>query len=312
MNYIEQEIVIEGTIEDRPGLSISLGGDVFRRLTSTIQPSVRMALTGRSSQTGQPPRWLQDASDVRVKGFSNRDEDTVMHLVSPTLGDAAPKAFEQARLWDEGVRPDETALDVMARLIQDVHLKSADSNAYDNAMLMKLTKWRGVLETRVRGIVLPSQNAESRSRIDDVMVANAQILSDQIPTPRQIRLVGKLDMIRYSTRSAGLLLDSGDEIRCAFVNEAIDDLKQFLNEEVTLLGKAIYRPSGSVLRIDVEEILRTTMGRTQFSSIPSPSDVRPRRERKLQNARSGVSAIFGTWPGEESDEELLAALAELG
>jgi hypothetical protein len=36
-----------------------------------------------------------------------------------------------------------------------------------------------------------------------------------------------------------------------------------------------------------------------------------REERKLQQAKRGVIAFFGTWPGEESDEDLLAALGDL-
>jgi hypothetical protein len=34
-------------------------------------------------------------------------------------------------------------------------------------------------------------------------------------------------------------------------------------------------------------------------------------EKRLQPSRGGVAAFFGTWPGEETDEELLAALGEL-
>jgi uncharacterized protein (DUF433 family) len=33
--------------------------------------------------------------------------------------------------------------------------------------------------------------------------------------------------------------------------------------------------------------------------------------RQPQGSRSGVNAVIGRWPGEESDEEIAAALREL-
>jgi hypothetical protein len=65
------------------------------------------------------------------------------------------------------------------------------------------------------------------------------------------------------------------------------------------------------LRIDAQELLETTEGRDIFSSVPAAMSLPGRSERKLQPTRKGVTAFFGTWPGDETDEELLAALGEL-
>lgn len=40
-------------------------------------------------------------------------------------------------------------------------------------------------------------------------------------------------------------------------------------------------------------------------------DGRPIFESVPQDATTGVAAIFGTWPGEENDAELLALLKEI-
>ncbi len=113
MNYVDQEIVVQGAEDESPGVGVAFGGKLFRQIERTVQPCVRMALTGRSAQVGQPPKWLQAAWDVRATGFSRRGSDMVIHLSVPKLGDAAPKVFEQQRLWDEAVKPDETALELM-------------------------------------------------------------------------------------------------------------------------------------------------------------------------------------------------------
>lgn len=87
--------------------------------------------------------------------------------------------------------------------------------------------------------------------------------------------------------------------------------QKHFGQEITVFGKAIYRPSGSLLRLDAEEILDTTEGRVAFSSIPEALSKPFRTERKLQTGKTGVAAFFGTWPGEETDGELLTALGEL-
>jgi hypothetical protein len=149
------------------------------------------------------------------------------------------------------------------------------------------------------------------AELDESVVVAARALSSRIPPPRQIRLVGKIDMVRWSTRSMAIRVEDGTEYRCAVINEEVGDLGQYGGHEVTVLGKAIYRPTGSVLRLDVEQVLNTTIGRAAYSDVPLSFESRPEVERKRQTARNGVSAVFGSWPGDESDEELLAGLSEL-
>ena len=312
MNYIDQEIVVQGTEDERPGISVGFGGKLFRQIERTVQPCVRMALTGRSAQVGQPPKWLQAAWDLRATEFSRRGSDTVIHMQVPKLGEAAPQVFEQKQLWDASVQPEETALELLGKLVQDVSEQATNSDSYDGHMLTRLVGWNGLLESRIRTIVLPTTGINSpNSMLDVSVVANARSLSNRIPAERQVRVVGRIDMVRHSTRSMGLRLDNGNEVRCAVVNEDIGDLGNLLNKEVTILGKAVYRPSGTVFRLDVQQVLETTAGRGQFSQVPLPMEIKPRNERIAQTPRTGVAAIFGTWPGDETDNDLIEALAEL-
>jgi hypothetical protein len=48
-----------------------------------------------------------------------------------------------------------------------------------------------------------------------------------------------------------------------------------------------------------------------FRPKAGDDDVRPVAPTVPQDKASGVSAFFGTWPGDETDAELLALLAEL-
>lgn len=50
---------------------------------------------------------------------------------------------------------------------------------------------------------------------------------------------------------------------------------------------------------------------TPFHPKAGVAEARPVFEPVPQDETSGVSAFFGTWPGDETDAELLALIAEL-
>lgn len=312
MDYVEQEIVVR-TAEDRePGIAISIGGPLLSQLEKTVRPCVRMALTGRSARVGQPPQWMRAAWDFRALGFEHRDGDTILRVAAPTLGNAAPRVFEQQSLWPDSVLPTETVLDLFSRLVEDVRSQASGSDTYDEPLLQTLTGWHGLFQTKLRAVRLPRTTLlPSGAELDESVVTGARELSSRIPPPRQIRLVGTIDMVRWSTRSMAIRVEGGTEYRCAVVGEDVGELGHYGGKEVTVLGKAIYRPTGTVLRLDVQQILETTAGREAYSEVPASFEALREDNRRRQTSRSGLATVFGSWPGEESDEDLLAGLAEL-
>ncbi len=272
-----------------------------------------MLLEGTSASVGAPPAWLDRASDIRTLGFSTKEALSVLHVKAARLGDAASKLFEQQSLWPNTASPDDTAIQVIGRIAMAVRQREIGSDLYDRSLLKHFSAWRGLFKHELRTVEFPFANAGSNlvGQIDREVAANAQLLSDQTPSPRQVRVIGKLDMVRHSTRSFGLVLANGDEVRGVLIEGTSEVLQDHFGKEITVLGKAIYRPSGTLLRLDASEILATTEGRQAFSIVP-PSLSQPRRpERRPHAAKTGVAAFFGTWPGEETDRDLLEALKEI-
>jgi hypothetical protein len=64
--------------------------------------------------------------------------------------------------------------------------------------------------------------------------------------------------------------------------------------------------------MDIESIAPAAATDQLFTERPRPSSGRIPGLHVAQDANSGVNAFFGAWPGEESDEELQAALRALG
>lgn len=87
-----------------------------------------------------------------------------------------------------------------------------------------------------------------------------------------------------------------------------EQLRALFGSRVVVSGMAQFRPSGKLLIIDVEHLGPARDGDAVFESAPKATVGRPAASVMPQDETSGVSAFFGTWPGEESDEELLDAL----
>lgn len=313
MNYVEQEIVFKTETFYGAEIPLSLSSPFFRRLESVVRPSVRMVLEGTSASVGAAPTWLERASDVRTLGFSEKAGLSVLQVKAPKLREAAPRLFEQQSFWPATALPDDTVVQVIGKIARAVRDKEAGSDLYDRPLLRHFSSWNGLFRRELKSVEFSPVSGEptALAPIDEQVATNAQLLSDQIPLPRQVRVVGKLDMVRHSTRSFGLMLDDGNEIRGVLVDGTSDMLQHHFGKEITVLGKAIYRPSGTLLRIDACEILPIAEGRQAFSKMPpSPKQIR-RPERRLQSPKGGVAAFFGSWPGEESDRELLEALEEI-
>jgi len=313
MNLVEQEIVLQTAERYGRDVPLSLSSALLHHLEATTKPCVRMAFEGTSSSVGANPSWLERAIDIRTLGFSLRHGETILHLKAPRLGDAAPRLFEQQSLFPGVASAEDTALQIVGRIIQEIRREDRSSDLYDRSLLNKISKWQPLLDKGLQGVAFPDGNhrRDVPVTLDSIVATNARRLSQQTPEPRQVRIVGKLDMVRHSTRSFELLLASGEPVRGVLVDGTADALQKHFGNQITVLGKAIYRPSGTLLRLDASEILDTTEGQEAFSSIPSAFSAPQRVERKLQTSRTGVSAFFGIWPGNESDDELMASLAEI-
>lgn len=152
------------------------------------------------------------------------------------------------------------------------------------------------------------QSAEPANRVASVDAADT-------PThvPQRVRLVGRLAKLCADTRTFELALDDGWHVASVLVAGDVSGIVPLLNQRVLVLGTAIYRSSGDLARVDVDEVGATSDEGDFFSAIPRPipEHVDLDEVSRDDNQRRGISAIMGQWPGDETDEEIAAALKEL-
>lgn len=296
-------------------LPLELCAEVMAAVSPLLTYSLRMAVEGASALRGARPRWLEHASDVRFVDYTSRNGDTLLHLDAPVLGDAAPELFEQVRLWPEGPSPESTAVDLLGTAVRDVRDANSDSARYDRQLLSRLARFRDLVHRQVSSIWLPAQPGRNGEpvAVDEQVAATARELSNSTPPAQEVRVVGKLDMIRHSTRSFGLKMQDDSEVRGVLEDASlVETIGSFFGRKVLVLGRAVYRPSGSVLRIEARAVAEGEGQPRLFEKVPAPRRSRPPVVRfKPGEARSWLDSFFGKWPGDETAEELEVMLRRI-
>lgn len=314
LNYQHQTVRLETSERYGRRLPLETCAQVMTGMSPLFRYSLRMAVEGASASRGVRPRWLERASDIRFVDYSANDGDTLLHLEAPVLGDAAPELFEQPSLWKQGPSHDSTAIDLLGAAVCDVRDKNADSALYDRPLLARLAHLRPVLERRIRAVRVPAHtNGRTDVALDETVVSSARELSDRTPAPQEVRVVGVLDMIRHSTRSFALKMKDGSEVRGVLeTSESMERIRHLLSERVLVLGRAVYRPSGSVLRLEARAVEAGAGQSELWEKIPAPRSRQRRSVRfKPGEAQSWLDSFFGKWPGDETDEDFDRMLREV-
>lgn len=293
-------------------------GMLFAELPLAIRASVSMAFRNRSQAKGRRPGWLDRASDVRFVDHQGNGE-SVLFFEAPPLGEAAPDVYAQQSLFPEADdRPakEDTAFDLFGDVLVDVQQRNADSSHYDPSLLHRITQFNRVFKKGpYTEVDFTSRRfpPESPARFTPEVVESAKVLLGRTPSPQRVRIVGQLDGLVASTQRFSVLLDSGDKVVGVFADEQMDAMQELWRKRVLVLGTAVYRASGRLLRIDAEAVKPGENEPTIFSRMPSPPSTKidTSKLRKLQGPKSGISAIIGKWPGDETEEEITAILEEL-
>ena len=293
-------------------------GMLFAELPLAIRATVSMAFRNRSHVKGRRPGWLDRASDVRFVDHEGNGE-SVLYFEAPKLGEAADDVYAQQSLFPEADdRPakEDTAFDVFGDVLADVQARNADSGYYDPSLLHRITQFNRVFKKGPYSEVDFTSRRfpqETPARFTPELIESAKALLGRTPSPQRVRIVGQLDGLVASTQRFSVLLDSGEKITGNFADDQVDAMQEHWRKRVLVLGTAIYRASGRLLRIDAEAVKPGENEPTVFSRMPSPPGTRidTSKLRKPQGSKSGINAIIGKWPGEETEEEITAILEEL-
>lgn len=281
-------------------------------LVEGARQATRFFVEGESTRKGPRPAWLDAACKIEVTGL--RAGSAVVALEAPALVDAAPDRFggaHQVSLFAEPQRlvdVTNSAVDIFAGVLASVLQGDRERVLADRALLDTCVRFARATRDGFDGIQLQGiagLDAPLVVRRDDV--ATVELLRDETPGPRAVRVSGTLDTISATKSNVVLTLADGSGVAARLDAHDNDQLRALFGSRVVVSGMAHFRPSGKLLAIDVEHLGRARDGDVLFEGAPKVA-AKPTAPSSPQDDTTGVSAFFGTWPGDESDDELLDAL----
>ena len=301
---------------------------VLGSLHQTLQDAVRMGFLHSSRATGRIPDALKAAAEVRYLGHKAAgDGATVLRFEVPPFGRAAAEVFQQKLLWEDGPKPEQTAFELLGAALVDVAEGCTESSRFDPGLLRRISTYERMLKrglTRIHlidaRIELPAsgkdfvREASGSPCIDERVVSAATELGRLTPSPRRVRVVGRLDLMGASQGVLKLHVDSHDVVTALWVGQGpIDAFRTLFNRDVVLEGLGVFRPSGSLLRVDTDALEPATAQHEFFRQVPTAIGERDyaAMARLKPGEKSAYAKLLGSIPAEESDEEFLAALEGL-
>ena len=286
---------------------------VFSHLHDTLQDAVRMGFLHSSRARGRIPACLKAAADVHYLGHSSGGEGvTLLRFEVPSFGSVASELFGQKLLWEDGPKPEQTAFELLGGALGDVRQRRKESNRFDTGLLRRISSYRRVLKRGIESIGLPDTAlAEPGQIIDAATVIAATELCAATPASRRVRIAGRLDVMGAS--QAVLKLDVKTGVAVTAIWEGVlpvEALKEYFNRDVVIEGAGVFRPSGSLLRVDADAIAFASAQDEFFRQVPEALAVLEYSSltRLRPGEKSPFDRILGSIPAEETDEEFAAAV----
>lgn len=312
MNVVERSFRLEGPsglgAKPRPELI----GPVLTHLHDTLQDAVRMGFLHSSQARGRIPRGIKAAADVRYIGHSQVDDNaTLLRFEVAPFGAVAADLFKQTRLWDDMPTPDQTAFELLGAALEDIGTQREDSNRFDPGLLRRIARYRVIFRRGLSRIVLPDLASRCPSQFDAAVIDSAHALSVATPQSRRVRVNGRLDLMGVSQGVIKIHVVGGAVVTALWEGgEPIDELRSLLNRDVICEGVGVFRPSGTLLRIDADAVAAAGVGDAGFAVVPRAARVGDVNRKLLLKSgeASAYRELLSSIPAKESDEDFAAAI----
>ena len=216
-------------------------------------------------------------------------------------------------LWFSKPTPEDTAITLVSRSVKEVVSQNFESYAYDKGILDGLLSFDNFFKTYGdKLIVQASRRPHENFSLTATELEKARELKAEIPEPITIVISGKFDVIQHSRRKFHLVLSNGQVILGTIDRDILnlEDMRKFWGNKVTIKGILHFHPGRKIRLLEAQSIKLAEEGEEVFDRLPSqgkPPTLFDLEVQKL-DANPALKEIWGQWPGDESIEELLAAL----
>jgi hypothetical protein len=314
----EEEDVVRHTIrllaptEQAAGVSLQVLRALSEALLEAAQRSLRLRVEGHS-RSQRRLRWLAAATEIDLIGF--REDATLLEWEAPALGEAAPELFAQMPAWEWSPRREQSALSLVQEALRDAITGNAESDLLDRGILEAFSGLGRVLHWGFEAVEFDgAMSPENSIRVTRAGLTVVEQLRDETPPSQRVIVTGRLEPWAPGGRGFFLKLASGESLLGLLPSQDPGAFASLFGERVVVDGEARFRPSGAVSVLLASHVQAATPADAGWERVPRPrpralEDLKPRTP--VPPGTNRMERVFGHWPGDETEEELLAALEKM-
>ena len=286
-------------------------------LLKTTERATRLLATGEGSGRGQKPNWLKKATDLTITGL--KPGSTILDLEAPTLRETACEVFGLQELWPEQTTNDrasldDTSLDLASLAIREAQEDDPPGDRFDSSVLEAILDFRKITGSSGIRYELISQDSEHGNFVlDESSCARIEARLMEIPPPRAFIVSGRLDKIEYDVGRFRLRVSRDSPLLGRLDPDSlnVEALRPLWGKQITVEGMVYFKVNGQPRLIEARRIGSHTERDVIFEEMPAaeiPGARGMTPDQKKQARSFDPMELWGTWPGDESIEELLADL----
>lgn len=306
-------------LEVRVSLSALL--EVMSAYLDSVTLATRLAVEGHSSRRGRTPTWLKNARDsIEITGLE--PGSTALSMEAYPLSSIDREKFREAPQLEllsldeeeESQGSEENVgcsspLELWDTIARSIYASEDQDIDVDRSLLDSILQFTEAVFESFEGAEFSNGNDQATPlRIEADAIDRIRRLRDKTPESHAIRLTGTLDTISHSKSNAALVLPDGTRISVTMEEHEPDQLRSLFGQSVVVSGIVHYNAKGSVKDIDVEHIDRAHRRDAMFSALPTTPKSLDEVLEEGQKTGARFADFIGRWPGDETDEELQAAL----
>jgi hypothetical protein len=206
---------------------------------------------------------------------------------------------------------DKSGIDLYEDGLEDAMLGKMDSDLFDDGMLSSFVKLGEAFRWGVERIEVLNGRTVN---LTPENFRHLRELTSRTPRPQHVRVAGKLEGLRHTKRRFLVQLTDGSTVAGLAEKMPVDELAQLFGRNVVVEGTAHFRPSGRVQRIEATRLapaldVDLKLFALQPRSLVTESSV-ALREAVPHSGEHWLDHIWGKWPGDESDAEVVQLIKE--
>ena len=302
---------VKGLRAERGEISSKELASILLALCTTAESVSRLLSSGSGCGIGRNPSWLSESTNFSVTGLAKGS--TVIQFKAPLLRETTKYIFAPKNFWLNPPGLEDTALDLVAYAIEDAGNDNSTGEYYDSYVLEAMRRLgRSTHDGEVCLELMPQGLARGKFTWNKTVYQKLSNLMHSTPRPQTFIVSGRLDQTNYKGRYFYLLIGQNSKILGRLQPKSLDteDLRQFWGKPVTIEGMVHFKADGKPRIIETRKICARSEGDELFEELPEIHPLFSKTD-EYRAQSFNVRDIFGTWPGDETIEELMATLKEL-